>query len=172
MNAARLPQAQSLMSLLFVHKMTPILANLVWPALFLTSRMFAVWPIAAGLFVEFFFIRQATKLRGWRCLTADITMNLVSAALGVILIPLSGIIWELLATFTIYPLFNVGTFNPVTWGATALLAAGVNAVVEGWVLQNGFKQKLGRRGFWLLFVANLVSVSIAAASLVPHPPHW
>jgi hypothetical protein len=152
--------------------MIPILANLVWPALYLSSRMLAIWPIAAGLLVEFFFVRRATNLRGGRCLTADITMNLASAALGIILIPLSGFIWELLATFTIYPLFKVGSFNPVTWGATGLLAAGVNAVVEGWVLQNGFKQKLGRRGFGLLFVANLVSVSIAFASIVMHPPHY
>jgi len=150
--------------------MTPILANLVWPALILTTRMLAVWPIAAGLLVELFFVRQATNLRGARCLTADITMNLASAALGIVLIPLSGIIWELLATFTIYPLLNVGSFNPVTWGATVLLAAGVNTVAEGWVLQRGFKQKLGRRGFWLLFAANLVSVSIAFISILLHPP--
>lgn len=157
---------------IFAPEMTPtIIANLVWPALYLSSRMFAVWPIAAGLFVEFFFVRQATTLRGWRCLTADITMNLASAALGLLLIPLSGFIWELLAAVTIQPLFNVGTFNPVTWGATVLLAAGVNAIVEGFVLKNGFKQKLGNRGFWLLFAANLVSVSIAFASIVMHPPH-
>lgn len=151
--------------------MTPILANLVWPALYLTSRMFAVWPIAAGLLVELFFVRYATNLRGARCLAADIAMNLASAALGLLLIPLSGIIWELLAGITIHPLFNVGTFNPATWGATVLLAAGVNSLVEGLVLQNGFKQKLGRRGFWLLFAANLVSVSIAFVSIIIHPPH-
>lgn len=150
--------------------MTSILANLVWPALYLTSRMLAVWPIAAGLLVEFFFIRRATNLRGRRCLTADITMNLASAALGMLLIPLSGILWELLAGITIHPLFNVGTFNPATWGATVLLAAAINAVIEGFVLQKGFKQKLGRRGFRLLFAANFVSVSIAFISIIIHPP--
>jgi hypothetical protein len=152
--------------------MALILANLVWPALYLTSRMFAVWPIAAGLLVEYFFVRYATNLRGARCLAADIAMNLASAALGLLLIPLSGIIWELLAGITIHPLFNVGTFNPATWGATVLLAAGVNALVEGWALQNGFKQKLGKQGFRLLFAANLVSVSIAFVSIIIHPPHW
>lgn len=150
--------------------MTPILANLVWPALYLTSRMFAAWPIAAGLLVEFFFVRYATNLRGARCLAADIAMNLASAALGLLLIPLSGILWELLASITIHPLFNVGTFNPVTWGATVLLAAAINAVIEGFVLQKGFKQKLGRRGFRLLFAANFVSVSIAFISIIIHPP--
>lgn len=152
--------------------MTPILANLVWPALYLTSRMLAVWPIAAGLLVEYFFVRYATNLRGGRCLAADIAMNLASAALGLLLIPLSGMIWELLAAITIHPLFNVGTFNPATWGATLLLAAAINTVIEGFVLQKGFKQKLARRGFWLLFAANLVSVAIAFASIIMHPPHW
>ncbi len=97
-------------------------------------------------------------------------MNLASTVLGIVLIPLSGFVWELLASFTIYPLLNVGTFNPVTWGATLLLAAGVNAVVEGSVLRYGFKQALGRRGFWILFAANLVSVAIAFVSILMRPP--
>ena len=150
--------------------MTPLLANVVWPALYLSSRMLAVWPIAAGLLVELFFVRYVTNLRGARCVAGDVTMNLASAALGIVLIPLSGIIWELLATITIQPLFSVGTFNPVTFGTTVLLAAGVNTVVEGFVLRRGFKQTLGRRGFWLLFAANLVSVSIAVVSILMRPP--
>ena len=150
--------------------MTPILANIVWPALYLTSRMLAVYPIVVGLLVELIFVRHVTKLQVSRCATACLTMNLVSAALGVILIPVSGIAWELLASITINPLFDVGTFNPVTWSVTALLATGVNTVVEGKVLQTNLNITLGRRGFWLLFAANLVSVGIACVSLLLRPP--
>lgn len=150
--------------------MTPILANIVWPALYLTSRMFALYPIVGGLFVELIFVRYVTKLRVSRCVTACITMNLVSAALGVILIPVSGIAWELLASITINPLFDLGTFNPVTWSVTALLAAGVNTAVEGKVLQTNLNITLGRRGYWLLFAANLVSVGIACVSVLLRPP--
>lgn len=110
--------------------MTFTIANIVWPALILVGRMLAVWPIAAGLFVEFFFVRYATKLRGWRCLAGDVWMNVASAALGLVLIPLSGIAWELLASFTIYRPFNISTFSPVNWGFTGFVAAGVNTAVE------------------------------------------
>jgi hypothetical protein len=99
-------------------------------------------------------------------------MNLASALLGIVLIPLSGIGWELLASITIYPLLNVGSFNPVTWTASVILAAITNAVVESFVLQRSFGLVLGRRGFWLLAAVNLVTVSIAAVSIILDPPKF
>ncbi|MBE7498134.1 MAG: hypothetical protein HS117_24610 [Verrucomicrobiaceae bacterium] len=149
-----------------------LLSNIVWPSMILTGRIVAVIPILAGLVVEFLYLRYGTTLRGVRCLWADLSMNLVSALLGLILIPLSGIGWELLASMTIYPLLNIGSFNPVTWTASVILAAIMNAVVEGFVLRSGFGLVLGRRGFWLLATVNLVTVSIAAVSVIIDPPKF
>lgn len=147
-----------------------MLANILWPSMILTERMAAVMPIVAGLVVEFLYLRYGTKLRGLRCLRADLGMNLASALLGMLLIPLAGLGWEWLASMTIHPLMNVGTFNPVTWTVSVLLAAIINAVVEGFILRRSFGLELGRRGFWLLAAVNLVSVSMAAVTIIMDPP--
>ncbi len=149
-----------------------MLANLVWPSMLLTGRIVAVIPIAAGLAVELIYLRRCTSLRGIRCLWADLSMNLASALLGLGLIPLSGLGWELLACVTINPLMGVGTFNPVTWVASFILAVITNAFVEGYVLWRWFGLILGRRGFWLLAAVNLVTVGIAAISIVIDPPKF
>jgi hypothetical protein len=49
-------------------------------------------------------------------------VNTVSSIAGVILIPVSGIIWELFADLTIYNVLHLGTFNPIGWAATFALA--------------------------------------------------
>ncbi len=152
--------------------MTAMLANLIWPSMILTGRIVTVIPIVAGLVVELIYLRYGTKLRGMRCLWADLSMNLASALLGIILIPFPGLAWEWLASITIYPLLNVGSFNLLTWTASAMLAAITNAVVEGFVLRKGFGLVLGRRGFWLLAVVNLVTVSIAVVTIMIDPPKF
>ncbi len=149
-----------------------LLANLVWPSLLLTGRIVAVVPIVVGLVVEFFHLRYFTALRGTRCLWADVSMNLGSALLGLGLIPLSGLGWELIAGFTIHPLMGVGTFNPLAWTVSVLLAAIVNAFVEGYILWRWFEVTLGRRGFWLLAAVNLITVGIAAISIIIDPPKF
>jgi hypothetical protein len=149
-----------------------IIANLVWPALYVVDRMTAIVPIVAGLAVEFVFLRYATSLRGFRCFSADLAMNFASALLGIVLIPLVGIAWEFVAAITIHPLFGVGTFNPATWIATALLAAVANAAIEGQVLKSFFGLPMNRRFFVQLTAVNLVTVLLAFLSLHRDPPKF
>ena len=149
-----------------------IIANLVWPALYVVDRMTAIVPIATGLAVEFVFLRFLTSLRGFRCLSADLAMNLGSALLGIVLIPIVGIAWEFVAAVTIHPLFDVGTFNPATWIATALLAAVSNAAIEGQVLKRFFGLAMNRRFFVQLTAVNLVTVTLAFLSLHRDPPKF
>lgn len=149
-----------------------ILANLVWPALYVVGRMTAITPIVAGLAVEFVFLRYVTSLRGFRCFSADLATNFASALLGIVLIPVVGIAWEFVAAVTIHPVFGVGTFNPATWIATALLAAVTNAAVEGKVLTGYFGVTMNRRFFVLLAAVNLVTVSLAFLSLHRDPPKF
>lgn len=150
--------------------MTPILADVVWPALFLEQRLFSWRAIGLGLVVEFFFVRWLTVLGFRMCIAADITMNAASALLGIILVPAAGFIWELFPGIIIYKVFNIGTFNPGTWAATFLFAVFINAALETSVLRFAFKQKTGKRVFWWLCVANSLSVSLAFGSLFIHPP--
>jgi hypothetical protein len=149
--------------------MPAVLANLIWPALFLVERMNAVVPILVGLVVEILFLRYATGLRGLSCVSAGVGMNVSSALLGVLLIPLAGLGWEVVSAVTIQPLFKVGTFNPASWVATALLAAAANALVEGYTLRRFFGVLVDRRLKAKLAAVNLVTVALGCLSLYLDP---
>jgi len=137
-----------------------ILANIVWPALYLLGRLISFWVIASGLFIEFFFVRRLTSL-GWkRAIWADVAMNLASALLGVILIPVVGLIVVLP-----FP----ATFGILSWVATFCVAVLINASVESFVLLKGFKQSIGKKEFWLFCLANALSVGVAFASFWVYP---
>lgn len=142
-----------------------ILANLVWPALFLQNGLLSLRPILIGSLVEYLFIRQLTKFSIWKTILAVLTANGASTLLGFILIPLAGFVWELFPGILLYKFFNLGTFNPITWGATLLIAAAINALLETYVLAVIFKNPIGKRVFWWLFAANMASVGIAFYSL-------
>jgi hypothetical protein len=153
-----------------VIPISPILADVVWPALFLEQRLFSWWAIGAGLLAELLFVRYITQLTLGMCVVADIAMNAASSILGLILIPLAGIVWEIFPGLIFYKVCNIGTFNPITWVATLVFAAIINGALETQVLRFGFKQKIGKRGFWLLCLANAVSVGMAFYSVLSHPP--
>jgi len=151
--------------------MHPIFADMVWPALLLEGRILTWWAILAGLFVEYFFVRGITDLSFSRAGLADIAMNAASTLLGILLIPIAGIIWEFFPGIIIYKIFDIGTFNPGTWLATILMAAFLNTFIERFVLRKFFKQPVvGKRGFWLLFAGNAISVAIAFGSILYRPP--
>jgi len=118
-----------------------------------------------GLVVEYLFVRQLTHFDIKKSILVDLAMNAVSCLAGVILIPLAGVGWEIFPGIVIYKLLGIGTFNPGTWIATFFIAVFVNALLENFVINEGFKKKLGWRGFWWLSLANAASVGIAFISL-------
>jgi hypothetical protein len=88
-------------------------------------------------------------------------MNAISAVLGIVLVPLAGIAYEFLPGLLINWLFSWGTFNPVAWVATFLLAAVINATVEGTVLSKGFAISLNRTHKLWLVALNFATVALA-----------
>jgi hypothetical protein len=150
--------------------MHALLADVVWPALFLAGRLMAWWAIALGLLVELFFVRLLTGFSWPKSALVDIAMNAASTLLGLFLVPIAGFAWEFSVGRVLYKLFNIGTFNPGTWLATFLLAVFLNAALETAVLRYAFKQKPFKRFFWWLALANAVSVGIALGSLFMYPP--
>lgn len=142
-------------------------ANMVWPALYLETRLFTGWAITLGLVVEYLFIRHLFRLSPWRALQADLAANAVSALAGVVLIPLGGVAWELFPGALYMWALDWGTFNPITWAGTFLLACLINASLEGAVYKRAFKVALPFRSrqFGGLVLANAVSVGAALASL-------
>ncbi len=150
--------------------MQAVVADLVWPALFLEGRLLSWWAIGLGLLGELFFVRWLTRFSWPKSLATDVTMNAASSLLGWALIPLAGIAWEIFPGIPLYRLLDIGTFNPGTWAATFLAAVFINSGVETAVLCYGFKQRPFTRFYWWLALANALSVGLAVASVFRHPP--
>jgi hypothetical protein len=139
-----------------------MIANIVWPALYLISRLLSVWVILSSLFIEFFFLWKLLRLDAKQAILADVLMNLVSTILGIILIGELGLI-------VVLPFRNA--FGAGAWVATIILGIGVNGCVESMVVRQWFKPDFGLRDFWLLLAANALTVGIAYGSLGLFPIH-
>jgi hypothetical protein len=144
-------------------------ADVVWPALYLETRLATWWSVSIGLLVELLVIWRAFALEIKKALLVDLVANAASVLLGIIFIPLAGMVWEIFPGLVFYKVFNVGTFNPTTWAATCIFAVAINAALEWAVIQKGFKLPIGKRGFWILAGANAVSVAVAFGSLFVFP---
>ena len=144
-------------------------ADVVWPALFLEIRLFSWWAIAVGLVAEYLFIRWLFKQTIQRSLIATVAANAASSVAGILLIPLAGILWEFFPGMIYMKALNWGTFNPITWAATFVIACLVNTAIEALVYKNGFKLTVRKREFWWIFVANAVSVGVAFVTLFMVP---
>jgi hypothetical protein len=147
-----------------------LLADLVWPALILADRMRSLTAILAGLIFEFLILRYVFPMTWKRALLIDLTMNAASALVGAILIPVAGIIWEFFPGTLIYHMFHMGTFNPLTWMATCVMAVFISTGIEVLVVRMLFAFDITKRRFWSIAVANLGSTFIAWISLQIHPP--
>jgi hypothetical protein len=149
--------------------MIKLLADMIWPALFVEGRLLSSIVIGVGLVIEFFFVWRFTGRSVWWSIGADLAMNTASTLLGIILIPVAGIIWEFFPGMLLYDWFKMGTFNPLTWSATFVIAVVINAAVETFVVAKLLRQPMGRRGFGWLCVANACSVGLAYASFWVYP---
>ncbi len=142
-----------------------ILADVVWPALYLEQRLLSVWAIGLGLVIEFFVLRRFTNLSTRMCLVADVAMNAVSALLGCVLLPSAGFMWEIYPGQVVNRMLHIGTFNPIAWAATVIMAILINTALESAVLRWAFRQRFGIRGLSWLGAANSLSVGVAFLSL-------
>ncbi|HYD89124.1 MAG TPA: hypothetical protein VEA80_16725 [Vitreimonas sp.] len=143
-------------------------ADLVWPALYAEQRLLSLPVIAAGLLIEISVLRLCFSMQWNAALKAGVLANAVSAAIGFFLIPLAGIAWEVFPGQFINAAFDMGTFNPLAWIATFVLATLVTTAIELVVL---WKLALPRSRRLLLIwcIANAATVAIAFLSLASTP---
>lgn len=146
-----------------------ILANMVWPALYLSQRYYTWWAIAIGLLIETGVLCWLTRKSPARCFFIAFIANTISAGVGYFAFIWIGLAWEFLVSYTIYLLIPVGTFNPFGWFATTALAALFSSTIEWGVIKYIFKTPTDRRFYWIFFLANLVTAGIALVSLFTSP---
>ena len=140
------------------------LADIAWPALFLEQRLLAWYSIAIGLLGEWLFVRFGLRQAWLRAAGMTLLMNLFSTLAGIILQPLLGLAWEFFPARLLYSLLG-GTFNPVTWAATFVIAVVASVVIELLVLVRFFELEVSRHSVLVLVGANTFSVAIAFGSL-------
>src|SRR5258705_3863754 len=131
-----------------------VAADVVWPALYLEHKMTSVPVIAVGYLVEAIGLSWIFKTTIKKAAIYSLAGNFASSLLGIILRPISGILWEIFPGLIFYKFFNVGTFNPVTWTATLILASVVNAGLESLVYRFFFNLKIGKAEFFKIVAIN------------------
>lgn len=141
------------------------MADVVWPALYLETRVLAWWTIALGLLVEFLIVRPLFALPYKKAVVVTLAANAVSTVAGILLIPLAGLVWEIFPGLLYMKIPGWSTFNPITWTASFVFACLINTVIEALVYNRGFKLVVRRRQWFWLFVANAASVGMAMGSL-------
>ena len=142
-----------------------ILADLVWPALYLAGGLVFSWAIAIGLVVEWPFAKWLTGYSWLGAWKPTLAMNLASALLGGFLIAVAGIAWEVFPGQLIDAKTGLGTFNPITWWGTFAMAVVINSIVEALVLRKWFGVPAWRRAAGWLLIANSLSVAAAAVAI-------
>jgi hypothetical protein len=141
-----------------------VYANVIWPSVYISEGMLTWWIIIAGLLIEFIFIKIFTKDTYIKCLIIDIVINTISTLIGIVLIPISGIIGEIIL-LPFDNVFNTGTFHISHWIFAFVLTVFCNTIIEALALKIIFKKNF-RKIFWLVFCANIFSVIICVIKII------
>ena len=141
--------------------MSPILADVVWPALLLTDGLTAWWCIAISILIEAAALWRFAQWRPVKALIASAVMNAVSAFCGTLLLPVAGLRWEVTGGHTFNAWFGWGTFSVANEAATWLIAVIVCTVIESFVLWLVFCAPWTRRLTLVVLSANAVTVLLA-----------
>lgn len=126
-------------------------ANMVWPSLYIAEGMRSWYVILIGLAIEVVFVKWFLKEPFYKSVLIAFIMNLVSTVLGVFVIPLSGLIGEIL----MIP-FRTGTFDPTHWLISYVFAVISNALIEGLTVKIIFKYQFKKMFWWLFLPMQLV----------------
>ena len=145
-------------------------ADIVWPALVLEGRLISVWSIIGGLAIEIAFVKWIFSLAWRRAALVALVANAISTVAGIFAIPIAGLLWEFGPGGLINHWLSWGTFNPIAWAGTFLLATLITASIECLVYRDLYNLQVGWRRFGWIFLANSLSVGAAVGSVFVVPP--
>lgn len=139
-------------------------ANMVWYGSFLTARYYAVWPILAGLLIEFIVLGWVTDLSFPRLLGATLAMNFLSAVAGFWLMLFSTLASELFLGY-----FLRWDSRVAHHAGVVVVAAAANTLIEFPTVLVFRPSTPRKKLFYWLWFANILSVAAAAVSLYFYP---
>ena len=148
------------------------LADMVLPALLLAARQRGIPAIAVGLLIELLVLHYVFPMSWKRATLLDLVMNAASGLAGALILPAAGFLWEFFPGSLYMKALHVGTFNPITWTATCVMAVFISSGIEVAVVRYAFKFDITKRRFWCIALANLLSTAVAFVSLLVRPPQF
>ena len=146
--------------------MFQLVADVVWPSLLLSARLWAWWCVAGSIVIEAAALWRFAGVPPAKAALASAVMNCVSGFCGIFLLPVAGLWWEMLASLTFASWFNWGTFNPVSYAATWLIAVLLSTIIEMFVLWLVFFIPWTRRLTVVMLLANAVTVGLAGLTMI------
>ncbi len=144
---------------------------MVWPALVLETKLLSVPIILTSLLIEALVLKVTFTLTITTSLWRSIMINLASALCGILFIPMAGVIWEFFPGLMLYPHLGIGTFNPLTWAATFLMALAITTSIELAVIRRFYGIRIRQKDALLWTAANLVTVGWGLRLAVSGPFH-
>lgn len=148
-----------------------MLANIVWPSLYLANRTLTPAIVVISLIVEWLTLRHVAKTKSpWFTAAVIVAINLISATVGYFVITELGFYWELGPGSDIANWQNAGTFNPVSWTVAIFLAIAINTFLEAGTAALVFRIRSSRAVIGLL-LANSLTVILAYLTLAVSPRH-
>ena len=156
-----------LSGLILISASLPVFADIIWPSIYITKGMLSIQVILLGLIEEWIFVKHFAKLNWNKAFIITFFMNLISAIIGLFLIPLSGLCSEFIFDFVFhtYDKFGIGTFHWSHWFISYLLVIIINTLIEGLFIKKSLKLEL-KRTFWWLSTANAISILICLLYLL------
>ena len=140
---------------------TPIaLADMIWPAVILEGGILTWWIIGLSLIIEYFFVKKITNTSVKKSIIITLAINAASTIIGIILIPMLGLLLIIPVWLITYFISNGRVVNLIGFITTYILAVFVNNAIEFGVLKL-FKCKLTKNSFLILLIANAITIGIA-----------
>lgn len=134
-------------------------ANVIWPAVYVSARLYSAYIIIAGLIIEFLFIKFAARQTFAKSALISLVMNAVSAIIGCFALPIIGFVVEIILS-----VISTATFHPVHWAVAYMLGLAFNVLIEGLAIKLIFKMPFKENRLWLT-IANAISVIICIVSM-------
>lgn len=118
------------------------------------------------LTVKFCLIRHLFSLPWKKSLQIDVIANAASTLIRYLLVPLIGMVWEIILLMVLEPTpANDVYFHVLPWVMAFVLACLINTLVESLIINVLFRQPHPAKTLRCLAMANLFCLSIAMGSL-------
>lgn len=142
------------------------LMDVVWPALYISERMFAGWMIFFGLIIELYFVKRFFDFSLNKAIVVTLSMNAATTLIGITQFPVLGAIVDV----TIANTFGLRIFHPIIWITSFFILLVINTIVESIVLLLFKRKRKIIHDILIVGLANLVTLAFVLVTMIIYHP--